>query len=149
MPRGDWVGEEADGVDDVLLADERVGGEAGGHVCRFRRVDEAVDDQERDVDAVLAEFLRGRVCERADGGHAGGDQAALRVGTARGCAGDLDESSAAALKGAGAFAQEHERLPGGRNCPAVEAGHARGRDSAAAEPGAIVGRTGGGDGIHD
>jgi hypothetical protein len=59
-------GEEADGVDDVLLADERVGGEAGGHVRRFRRVDDAVDDQEGDVDAILAEFLRGRVCERSD-----------------------------------------------------------------------------------
>jgi hypothetical protein len=49
--------EETDSLDDILLADERLGRHAGRHGCGLGRLDDAVDDQEGDVDAGLAELL--------------------------------------------------------------------------------------------
>ena len=69
------------------------------------------------MDAAAAQLLRRRVRERAHAGHAGRDQPTLGIRPTRRRTRDLNQRPASARERSGAFAQEHERVTGGREPP--------------------------------
>ena len=89
------VGEEQHGLGERAGIGERVGRPAGGRAVE--RLDPGVDDQQGDVDPVLAQLERGGVGERADAEGAGSPEPAAGHRTTRRPACHLDHRRRAAL----------------------------------------------------
>jgi EmrB/QacA subfamily drug resistance transporter len=130
--------EEHDGVGELTwvrepgLVDARA-------AAAVKRRDAGIDDQQRDVQAVLAQFERGGLGDRSDAECAGCPQPASGHRATRGAAGDLDQRRRPALVGEdrGGAGQERERRAAGRNGPRVEGVRGGRGDRAASErPGA-------------
>jgi hypothetical protein len=105
---------------DVGLAYERCLRQARCHLGCLRRLDDAVHDQQRDVDAPAAKLLSGRVGERTYSRHRCRQKAAL--GSRAPCrrADDLYQRSSTPLECARSFTQKDEGVSRGRNSPSIE-----------------------------
>ena len=139
--------EVLDGAGDLPWSAVSFSGAPADERRGLGRVDRRVDDQQRDVDAALAQLLCRGEHERAGGRCAGAPQALAGQRAAGGAARDLDQRAARRDR-LHALAEEHERLLGDRGGPAAEVLDVGVGEVATAER-ALPGRPRGADRVDD